>query len=52
MRRLNRADARVRVHEMLERVQLSGLARRRVGELSGGQEQRAALARVRRSTDS
>ena len=46
MRRLGRADARVRVHEMLERVQLSGLARRRVGELSGGQEQRAALARA------
>jgi len=46
MRRLDRSETRIRVHQMLERVQLSGLARRRVGELSGGQEQRAALARA------
>lgn len=46
MRRLDRAEIRGRVHQMLERVQLSGLARRRVSELSGGQEQRAALARA------
>jgi putative spermidine/putrescine transport system ATP-binding protein len=46
MRRLDRAEVRDRVHQMLERVQLSRLARRRVGELSGGQEQRAALARA------
>lgn len=46
MRRLDRAETKVRVHQMLERVQLSGLARRRVGELSGGQEQRTALARA------
>lgn len=46
MRHLDRAEAEARVGRMLERVQLSGLARRRVGDLSGGQEQRAALARA------
>ena len=46
MRRVPKDVVRGRVHEMLERVQLSGLGSRRVGELSGGQEQRVALARA------
>ena len=46
MRRIRKAQVRRRVASMLERVQLSALARRRVGELSGGQEQRVALARA------
>ena len=46
MRRLDRAQTRNRVAAMLDRVQLAALARRRVGELSGGQEQRVALARA------
>jgi ABC-type Fe3+/spermidine/putrescine transport system ATPase subunit len=35
-----------RVHEMLETVQMNGLARRLPRELSGGQQQRVALARA------
>jgi ABC-type Fe3+/spermidine/putrescine transport system ATPase subunit len=46
MRRVNRGEARRRVHAMLERVQLADLGPRQVGELSGGQEQRVALARA------
>lgn len=46
MRGLGRQEIAQRVAAMLERVQLGGLARRRVGELSGGQEQRVALARA------
>ncbi len=46
MRRLPRREIRAAVRDMLERVQLGGLAGRRVGELSGGQEQRVALARA------
>lgn len=46
MRRTPRAETRRRVADMLDRVGLTGLAERRVGELSGGQEQRAALARA------
>ncbi|MEO5833662.1 MAG: ABC transporter ATP-binding protein [Nakamurella sp.] len=46
MRRVDRSETRRRVAEILDRVQLGPLARRRVGELSGGQEQRVALARA------
>ncbi len=46
MRRVKRADVRARVAEMLDLVQLPGYEDRRVGELSGGQEQRVSLARA------
>jgi ABC-type Fe3+/spermidine/putrescine transport system ATPase subunit len=39
-------SAAARVAEMLERVQLAGLAERRPHQLSGGQAQRGALARA------
>ncbi|WP_369244550.1 ABC transporter ATP-binding protein [Streptomyces sp. R41] len=41
-----KAEIRQRVGEMLELVQLAGLARRRPRTLSGGQRQRVALARA------
>jgi spermidine/putrescine transport system ATP-binding protein len=40
------ADAKRRVNEMLELVQLEGKSDRRPRELSGGQQQRVALARA------
>lgn len=46
MARVGRAETRRRVSEALAQVRLDGLGDRRVGELSGGQEQRAALARA------
>ncbi len=46
MRGLDRARTRTQVAAMLDRVQLGALGRRRVGELSGGQEQRVSLARA------
>jgi spermidine/putrescine transport system ATP-binding protein len=39
------AERQRRVHAMLERVGLAGVARKRVDELSGGQRQRVAIAR-------
>ncbi|WP_371391972.1 ATP-binding cassette domain-containing protein, partial [Salmonella sp. M47] len=41
-----RARARERAAEYLETVRLGGYGRRRVEELSGGQEQRVAIARA------
>lgn len=41
-----RAERRERVQAMLEEVRLGDLGARRVGELSGGQEQRVSLARA------
>lgn len=46
MRKMGRKDARARVSEMLELVDLAGMESRRPGELSGGQQQRVALARA------
>lgn len=40
------AETRVRVHEALERVELTGLGPRKPATLSGGQQSRAALARI------
>jgi sulfate transport system ATP-binding protein len=41
-----KAEIRQRVHELLELVQLEGLAKRYPAQLSGGQRQRMALARA------
>jgi sulfate transport system ATP-binding protein len=46
IRKRPRADVRQRVHELLELVQLEGLAKRYPAQLSGGQRQRMALARA------
>jgi len=46
IRRLPEEQRRARVAEMLEMVQLSELAQRRIDQLSGGQRQRVALARA------
>jgi spermidine/putrescine transport system ATP-binding protein len=46
MKRVERAERNRRVAQALEMVGLKGEAKRRVGELSGGQAQRAALARA------
>ena len=45
-KKVDRADVRRRVAEELERVGLSGEAKRRPAQLSGGQQQRVALARA------
>jgi iron(III) transport system ATP-binding protein len=44
--RMNRAQIRNRVDELLDGVKLPGLGDRMIGELSGGQQQRVALARA------
>jgi spermidine/putrescine transport system ATP-binding protein len=44
--KVDRAEVKRRVAEELERVGLSGEARRRPAQLSGGQQQRVALARA------
>ncbi|PWR25227.1 ABC transporter ATP-binding protein [Zavarzinia aquatilis] len=46
VRRVPRAEIARRVGELLDLVQLSGLAGRRPAALSGGQQQRVALARA------
>jgi len=46
LRRRRQADEKRKVHEMLEKVGLASLYKRPVGELSGGEFQRAMLARA------
>jgi spermidine/putrescine ABC transporter ATP-binding subunit len=46
MRKLSRAEIERRVHEALEQVGLQGYERRYQREMSGGEQQRVALARV------
>jgi sulfate transport system ATP-binding protein len=46
IRRRPKAEIRERVHELLELVQLEGLAKRYPAQLSGGQRQRMGLARA------
>ncbi len=46
IRKRPRAEISKRVHELLELVQLEGLAKRYPSQLSGGQRQRMALARA------
>ena len=43
---VDRAEAQERAHEMIELVQLGGMANRKPNQLSGGQQQRVALARA------
>ncbi|CAB4903083.1 unannotated protein [freshwater metagenome] len=45
-RKVDKHETKRRVAEMLETVQLTHLAKRRPGQLSGGQAQRVALARA------
>jgi len=46
VRKRPRGEIKQRVHELLELVQLEGLAKRYPAQLSGGQRQRMALARA------
>ncbi len=46
IRKRGRAEIETRVHELLELVQLQGLAKRYPSQLSGGQRQRMGLARA------
>jgi len=45
-KRVPKAEARQRVKDIIDLVQLGGLAKRRPAQLSGGQQQRVALARA------
>lgn len=45
-RKMPKAEARARAHELLERVGIADKADRYPAELSGGQQQRAAIARA------
>jgi putative spermidine/putrescine transport system ATP-binding protein len=46
VKRVPKAERRVRVRQALEQVRLAGFERRRPNQLSGGQRQRVALARA------
>ncbi|MBP2476426.1 thiamine transport system ATP-binding protein [Crossiella equi] len=46
MHKVPKAEAAIRIDELLELVGLSGYGKRRVTELSGGEQQRVALARA------
>jgi spermidine/putrescine transport system ATP-binding protein len=46
LKKVDKAEQRERVTEMLRIVRLEGLDRRKPGQLSGGQQQRVALARA------
>jgi sulfate transport system ATP-binding protein len=46
IRRRRKAEIHARVHELLELVQLEGMAKRYPSQLSGGQRQRMGLARA------
>lgn len=46
MKRVREVEVNRRVREVLDLVQMPGLAGRRISELSGGQQQRVALARA------
>ena len=45
MQRLSGSQIQMRVHELLDLVEMTGYANRKVHELSGGERQRVALAR-------
>lgn len=46
MQNIPKADIKIRVEEILKQVDLERFANRKVSELSGGEQQRVALARV------